>query len=453
MPLTVGLISLGCPKNLIDSEIMIGHLQREGMMMTPNPELANVMVVNTCAFIDQAKQEAVDTILDVVRARENGDYPADQKLIVAGCLSQRFHKELPDLLPEVDAFLGPDQITRLPEIIKAVMTEQLEDKNFIEGKCSYVPDCETPRFRLTPPHSAYIKIAEGCNHGCAYCIIPMIRGRHRSRSQADVVKEAQALIQSGVKEINLIAQDITYYGMDKWTEERPNRRSEVDSSKGESLASLIRALNAIEGEFWIRLLYTHPAHWSDELTCAIAECPKVARYIDIPLQHIADNMLSSMQRVTDGAYIRNLLRKIRQAVPGIAIRSTFITGFPGETEEDHQELLEFIEEFRFERAGIFTFSREEGTKAYKMPNQVHHRTKARRFNEATMLLARIASETGQDQIGKQVRVLVDAPGVGRTEWDAPDIDGSVTVPSNLPVGEFADLTITDAIAYELTANS
>lgn len=451
MSLTVGLISLGCPKNLIDSEIMIGHLQKAGMTMTPDAELADVMVVNTCAFIDQAKQEAIDAILDVVRARESGTYPENQKLIVAGCLSQRFHKELPALLPEVDAFIGPDQITRLPEIITEVMNRTVRNKNFVEGKCKYVPDWETPRYRLTPPYTAYIKIAEGCNHGCAYCIIPMIRGRHRSRSQEDVVREAEALIRAGVKEINLIAQDITYYGMDKWTDARPNRRSAVDSSRGESLASLIRALNAIEGEFWIRLLYTHPAHWSDELTAAIAESPKVARYVDIPLQHISDNMLSAMQRVTDGDYIRNLLRGIRKAVPGIAIRTTFITGFPGETEDDHQELMEFIEEFRFERAGIFTFSREEGTRAYNMPDQVHHRTKARRYNEATMLLTRIASEIGQEQIGRKIRVLVDAPGTARTEWDAPDIDGTVSVPLTLPVGEFATVTVTDAVAYELTA--
>lgn len=451
MSLTVGLISLGCPKNLIDSEIMIGHLQKAGMTMTPDAELADVMVVNTCAFIDQAKQEAIDAILDVVRARESGTYPENQKLIVAGCLSQRFHKELPALLPEVDAFIGPDQITRLPEIITEVMNRTVRNKNFVEGKCKYVPDWETPRYRLTPSHTAYIKIAEGCNHGCAYCIIPMIRGRHRSRSQEDVVREAEALIRAGVKEINLIAQDITYYGMDKWTDARPNRRSAVDSSRGESLASLIRALNAIEGEFWIRLLYTHPAHWSDELTAAIAESPKVARYVDIPLQHISDNMLSAMQRVTDGDYIRNLLRGIRKAVPGIAIRTTFITGFPGETEDDHQELMEFIEEFRFERAGIFTFSREEGTRAYNMPDQIHHRTKARRYNEATMLLTRIASEIGQEQIGRKIRVLVDAPGTARTEWDAPDIDGTVSVPLTLPVGEFATVTVTDAVAYELTA--
>lgn len=449
MSISVGIISLGCPKNLVDSEIMTGHLLKAGMTITQSPEEADVMIVNTCAFIDQAKQEAIDSILDIVRAKENGQYPAEQKLIVSGCLSQRFNSELPSLLPEVDAFIGPDQVCQIVDVINDVFASTLPDKNCIVGKCQYIHNWETPRYRLTQAHTAYIKIAEGCNHGCAYCIIPMIRGRHRSRSQADIVREAENLIRDGVKEINLIAQDTTYFGMDKWTDARPNRTSQVDSSRGESLASLIRALNDIEGDFWIRLLYTHPAHWGNELTQAIAECPKVARYVDIPLQHISDNMLSAMNRVTDGNYIRDLIRNIRKAVPNIAIRTTFITGFPGETEDDHQELMEFLDEFRFERAGIFTYSREEGTKAYKMPNQVHHRTKARRYNEASMTLARVADEIGQAQIGKQLRVLVDAPGIARTEWDAPEIDGTVKVPLSLPVGEFAIVTITDAMAYEL----
>ncbi len=451
MSLTVGLISLGCPKNLVDSEIMIGHLLREGMVMTPEPELADVMVINTCAFIEQAQQEAVDTVWEVIHARENGDYPAHQKVIVAGCLPQRFHKELAAEWVEVDAFIGPDQITQLPQIIKELMSAPQKKRSYVTGKCTYVHDSKTARFRLTPPHTAYVKIAEGCNHGCAYCAIPMIRGRHRSRSQADIIQEAKQLIADGVKELNLIAQDITYYGMDKWTDERPNRRSQVDSTKGESLASLIRALNELEGDFLIRLLYTHPAHWGKELTAAIAECSKVAKYVDIPLQHISDRMLKAMNRVTDGDYIRNLLRDIRKAVPGIAIRTTFITGFPGETEEDHEELMDFIEEFRFERAGVFTYSREEGTKAYNMPDQIDEEVKARRYNEAGMLLSRIAEEIGQEQIGKQLRVLVEAPGVARTEWDAPEIDGSVSVPLNLPVGEYATVTVTDATAYELTA--
>ncbi len=451
MSLTVGLISLGCPKNLVDSEIMIGHLLRAGMIMTPEPELADVMVINTCAFIEQAQQEAVDAVWEVIHARENGDSPAHQKVIVAGCLPQRFHKELAEEWVEVDAFIGPDQITRLPQIINELMSAPPKNRSYVTGKCSYVHDSETARFRLTPPHTAYVKIAEGCNHGCAYCAIPMIRGRHRSRPQADIIREAEQLIAEGVKELNIIAQDITYYGMDKWTNERPNRRSQVDSTKGESLASLIRALNELEGDFMIRLLYTHPAHWGSELTAAIAECSKVAKYVDIPLQHISDRMLKAMNRVTDGDYIRNLLRDIRKAVPGIAIRTTFITGFPGETEEDHEELMDFIEEFRFERAGVFTYSREEGTKAYNMPDQIDEEVKARRYNEAGMLLSRIAEEIGQEQIGKQLRVLVEAPGVARTEWDAPEIDGSVSVPLDLPVGEYATVTVTDATAYELTA--
>ena len=459
MPLTVGLISLGCPKNLVDSEIMIGHLQKAGMTMTPEPELADVMVVNTCAFIDQAKQEAIDAILDIVRARENGAYPENQKLIVAGCLSQRFRKELPALLPEVDAFIGPDQITKLPEIITQVMNRTIQDRNFIEGKCRYVPDWNTPRYRLTPPHTAYIKIAEGCNHGCAYCIIPMIRGRHRSRSQQDVVREAEALIRSGVKEICLIAQDITYYGMDKWTDERPNRRSAVDSSRGESLASLLRALNAIEGEFWIRLLYTHPAHWSDELTAAIAECPKVARYVDIPLQHISDNMLDAMQRVTDGDYIRTLLRKIRKAVPGIAIRTTFITGFPGETEEDFTQLAEFAKDVQFERMGCFAYSQEEDTPAASLPDQVEEEVKEHR---AEILMDRqmaIMEAQGLELVGQTLEVLVEGFDryaecwFGRSYRDAPDIDGKVffTTEGKRPrLGSFVKVTVTGCMDCDLT---
>lgn len=450
MPLTVGLISLGCAKNLIDSEIMIGHLQKAGMIMTPEADLADVIIVNTCSFIDKAKQESIDAILGVARARERGEAPKTQKLIVAGCLSQRFSKDLPDLLPEVDAFIGLDQVTKLPELIQRVVGGKLDHSNLVDaGKSTYIPEYDTPRYRLTPPHSAYIKIAEGCNHTCSFCVIPQIRGKHRSRSQESVVREAKMLVAAGVKEINLIAQDSTYFGMDRWVGDRPNPRSAVDSSRGDSLASLIRDLNAIEGDFWIRILYAHPAHWSDELTDAIAECSKVVRYVDIPLQHISDAMLSSMQRQTNGDHIRELLRKIKAKMPDFAIRTTFITGFPGETEEDHQELLDFIEEFRFERAGVFTYSREEGTKAYKMPNQVHHKTKARRSNEITQLLSRIANEIGQSQIGRQLRVLVDDVGTARSSWDAPDIDGSVSVSSKLPVGSFATVEIKDSLGYEL----
>ncbi len=450
MPVTVGFISLGCAKNLNDSEVMLGSLRNAGMTITDEPDLADVVVINTCSFIDKAKQESIDTILGVVEARERGEYPKDQKLIVAGCLAQRFSHELPDLLPEVNAFIGLDQITQLPDVIRQVLGGTLDNRSFVSPKSTYIPDYNTPRYRLTPRHSAYIKIAEGCNHTCTFCVIPQIRGRHRSRSLDSVVREAAMLIQSGVKEINLIAQDSTYFGMDRWQgANHATPRSRVDSTKGESLASLIRALHSIPGDFWIRILYTHPAHWSDELIQTIVDCPKVARYIDIPLQHISDNMLKTMQRQTDGVYIRNLLRNMRANIPGLAIRSTFISGFPGETENDHQELLDFIEEFRFERAGVFAYSREEGTRAYNMHNQIPERVKTRRTNDITELLARIAHEIGQEQIGRTIRVLVDAPGIARSEWDAPDIDGAVSVPKELPVGEFAKIRVTDAMAYDL----
>ncbi|MCB1211581.1 MAG: 30S ribosomal protein S12 methylthiotransferase RimO, partial [Verrucomicrobiales bacterium] len=338
----VGLVSLGCAKNLIDSEIMVGHLQQAGMMMTPEPELADVLIINTCSFIDMAKKESIGAIHEAVDSREGAQKRAKQKIIVAGCLSQRFGQELPGLMPDVDAFIGLDQITQVAPIIEGLMgKKEAEQENLVTKNSQYIPDYDTPRFRLTPKHFAYIKIAEGCNHPCSFCIIPRIRGRHRSRTQQSVVEEARQLVKSGVKEINLISQDTTYFGMDKWTDGRPKPTSGVDSSKGESLSTLIRELNKIEGDFWIRLLYTHPAHWSDDLIQAIAESPKVARYIDMPLQHISDNMLNHMRRETDSAYIRDLIRRIRSGIPGIGIRTTFIVGFPGETEADFNELIQF----------------------------------------------------------------------------------------------------------------
>jgi ribosomal protein S12 methylthiotransferase len=286
---------------------------------------------------------------------------------------------------------------------------------------------------------------------CSFCIIPQIRGRHRSRTQQSVVREVAALVQTGVKEINLISQDTTYFGMDQWQGERPKPGSPVDSSKGESLCTLLREINLIESDFWVRLLYTHPAHWSDELIQTIAECDKVAKYVDIPLQHISDRMLSAMKRVTTGNSIRDLLRRLRAGIPGLGIRTTFIVGFPGETEDDFEELLEFIREFRFERAGVFQYSKEEGTRAYQMSGQLHHMTRKSRWSRAMAELQRIAGETNQAQVGKPVRVLIEQPGVARTQWDAPEIDGSVMVDEALPVGQFADITIGDWRGYDLVA--
>ncbi|MDB6132873.1 MAG: ribosomal protein methylthiotransferase [Verrucomicrobiales bacterium] len=451
----VGLVSLGCAKNLIDSEIMIGHLRGAGMEMTADETEADVLIVNTCSFIDLAKRESIGAVQGAVDARGEDVQRKRQKIIVAGCLSQRFSKELPGLMPEVDAFIGLDQITQVAPIIEGLLgrsrTEDDAPENLVTRQPKYIPDYDTPRFRLTPKHAAYVKIAEGCNHTCSFCIIPKIRGRHRSRTQESVVREVRDLVASGAREINLISQDLTYFGMDKWTEARPNPRSPVDSSRGESLATLLRALNDIPGDFWIRVLYTHPAHWSDELIQAIAECPKVVRYVDMPLQHISDRMLKIMQRETGGDYIRDLIKRMRAGIPGIAIRTTFIVGFPGETQEDFEELLEFIRATRFERAGVFRYSREEGTKAYNLDGRVHHKTTESRWNRAMRELQVIAEEFNASHVKRTMRVLVEKPGVARTQMDAPEIDGTVFVDPALPVGEFAEVTINDWRGYDLVA--
>jgi ribosomal protein S12 methylthiotransferase len=448
----VGLVSLGCAKNLIDSEVMVGHLQQAGMAMTPEPELADVLIINTCSFIDMAKKESISAVHEAVDGRAEDKKRKKQKIIVAGCMSQRFSQELPGLMPDVDAFIGLDQVTQVAPIIQNLLgLKEPEQENHVTKKPQWIPDYDTPRFRLTPKHMAYVKIAEGCNHTCSFCIIPQIRGRHRSRTQESIVKEVQQLVASGVKEINLISQDTTYFGMDKWTDARPNPRSPVDSSKGESLATLLRALNEIEGDFWIRLLYTHPAHWSDELIQTIAECPKVARYIDMPLQHISKPMLTAMKRETDGDYIRNLIARIRKGIPDIAIRTTFIVGFPGETQADFDELVQFIETEKFERAGIFEYSREDGTRAAKMDGHLHHMTRKGRWNAAMRAIQHNVELVNQDLVGKKIRVLVEEPGVARSQWDAPDIDSTVLVPKKLKVGEFAEVTIKEWRGYDLVA--
>ncbi len=446
MSVPFALISLGCAKNLVDSEIMVGHMMAAGFHKT-EPEEAQVLIINTCAFIDPAKEEAIATIFDAIRARENGEAPAEQKIIVAGCLSQRYAKDLVKSMPEVDCFVGVDMVCKVGDIARALLDGTAE-KIYSTPRSTFMPDVDTARYRLTGKHFAYVKIAEGCNHACSYCVIPRIRGGHRSRPQENIVREVRAMVEQGVKEVNLIAQDTTYYGMDKW---KAGKTAGVDSTKGESLASLLRELNDIPGDFWIRVLYTHPAHWSKELIDTFAECDKVVKYVDIPLQHIADGILASMRRKTDGDYIRRLIRDIRAAVPGIGIRTTFISGLPGETEEQHAELRDFIREFRFERAGVFPYSREEGSLAAKMPGQVHHATKKRRANELSMMMAGIADEIGQAGVGEKLRVLVDAPGIARGPWDAPDVDAAIHVDPTLPVGEFAEVEIVDSIAYELFA--
>jgi ribosomal protein S12 methylthiotransferase len=451
----VSLISLGCAKNLIDSEIMVGHLHQAGMSVIPEAEKADVVIVNTCSFIDSSKEESIGHILEVHQNRGMKKRRKEQKLIVAGCMSQRFSKDLSNSLhDEVDAFIGLDQVTKVAPIIEEIYAKERgrneAPKSFIEGKSTYIPDYDTPRFRLTPKHFAYIKIAEGCNHPCTFCIIPQIRGRHRSRTVASVVAEARQLVKEGVKEINLISQDTTFFGMDTW-EQRPNPRTPVDSSRGTALTTLLRELNAIEGDFWIRLLYTHPAHWSDELVRTIAECPKVARYIDIPLQHISDPMLARMQRETSGDYIRGLMQRIRAGIPGIAIRTTFIVGFPGETDADIDVLCDFIRETKFERLGVFRYSQEEGTRAAKMDEQIPVKVKEARWHRVMALQKLIAADVSKSYVGRTLKVLIEEPGVARGEADAPDIDGRVYVPRELPVGEFVDVKITGFQDYDLLA--
>ena len=455
MSIKVSLISLGCAKNLVDSEIMVGHLHQAGMSVIPEAEKADVVIVNTCSFIDSSKEESLSHILEVHQNRGMKKRRKEQKLIVAGCMAQRFSKDLSTSLhDEVDAFIGLDQLTKVAPIIEEIYAKERGKKdapaNYIEGKSTYIPDYDTPRFRLTPKHFAYIKIAEGCNHPCTFCIIPQIRGRHRSRTVESVVAEARQLVKEGVKEINLISQDTTFFGMDTW-EQRPNPRTPVDSSRGAALTTLLRQLNAIEGDFWIRLLYTHPAHWSDELIKTIAECPKVARYIDIPLQHISDNMLERMQRETSGDYIRDLIKRIRAGIPGIAIRTTFIVGFPGETDADVAELCTFIKETKFERLGVFRYSQEEGTRGAKMSDQIPAKLKEARWHQTMALQQEIAREVSKNFVGRKLRILVEEPGVARGEADAPDIDGRVYVSKSLPVGEFADVKINSFHDYDLIA--
>ena len=458
------MISLGCAKNLVDAEIMLGSVLQCGMEITSRAQDADVLVVNTCAFIDSAKEESINSILEAHQQRGLSKRP-NQKLIVSGCMSQRFSSELRELLPEVDAFVGLDQVSELGEIIQSVVTggddpgrASLADAapatnlgyNFVTPHPSYIPDYDTPRFRLTPTHSAYVKIAEGCNHPCSFCVIPRMRGKHRSRNPESVLAEVRGLVKEGVREINLISQDTTYYGMDLWSQ-KAGPRQPVDSSRGPTLTALLRKIQKIEGEFWVRLLYTHPAHWSDELIETIAECDKVARYIDIPLQHIDESMLRRMQRETSRVHIEKLIGKLRAGIPGLAIRTTFIVGFPGETEAEFETLLDFIGRARFERLGIFKYSQEEGSRAAKMSNQIPAEIKNARYRIAMSIQQEIAHAIAREKVGSEIKLLVDQPHVARSEADAADVDARVILSETATVGEFTWRKITGSRGYDLLA--
>lgn len=459
------MISLGCAKNLVDAEIMLGSVLERGMQITSSAEEADVLVINTCAFIDSAKEESIDAILEA--HQERGFHKrANQKLIVSGCMSQRFSDELREQLPEVDAFIGLDQVRELGTIVERVLHRttkaergtsdpdnsafEVPPLNFVTPRPTYIPDYDTPRFRLTPAHSAYLKIAEGCNHPCTFCVIPQMRGRHRSRTPESVLTEIRALVAEGVREINLISQDTTYYGMDLW-EEKAGPRQRIDSSRGLTLAGLLRDIEKIEGDFWIRLLYTHPAHWSDELISTIAECRHVARYIDIPLQHIDESMLRRMRRETSRAHIEELIGRLRAGIPGVALRTTFIIGFPGETETEFEALLDFIERTRFERLGVFKYSREEGSRAAGMAGQIPPTVKNERHRYAMTLQQKIAREIAAAKVGTELKLLVDQPLVARTEADAPDVDARVLLSEAAPVGEFITRKVVGSRGYDLLA--
>jgi ribosomal protein S12 methylthiotransferase len=447
MSAKIGMISLGCAKNLVDAEIMLGSVLQHGMEITTSAEEADVLVINTCAFIDSAKEESIEAILEAHQQRGLSKRP-HQKLIVSGCMAQRFSRELRDALPQVDAFIGLDQVAQLGGIVERILGNQQVD--FVTPRPSYIPDYDTPRFRLTPAHSAYLKIAEGCNHPCSFCVIPQMRGKHRSRSPDSVLAEVRELVGDGVREINLISQDTTYYGMDLWPE-KAGPRQPVDSSRGPTLAALLRAIQEIEGEFWVRLLYTHPAHWSDELITTIAECDKVARYIDIPLQHIDESMLHRMRRETSRDHIENLIHKLRAGITGLALRTTFIVGFPGETDAEFEVLLEFIERTRFERLGIFKYSQEDGSRAAKMPDQIPAKIKNARHQTAMLIQQKIAYELAREKVGRELKILVDQPHSARTEADAPDVDGRVVLSKPGPVAEFIWRRIAGSRGYDLLA--
>ena len=450
----IGLVSLGCAKNLVDSEVMLGLLARDGMTLTDHAEEADVLIVNTCGFIDKAKQESIDTILKLNRLRATGRCKA---LIMTGCLTQRYPQELRQELPEVDAIVGLNEVPQIPAIVRQVLEKAEQAKQstgadpepgqvasatavYWSGPAKYVPDFSAPRLRLTPKHTAYVKIAEGCNHPCAFCSIPRIRGRYRSRPVDDVLAEIRALVAADYREINLISQDTTFYGRD------------LTGGK-ELLSELLRRAQAIPGDFWLRLLYTHPAHWTDELIATIAASDKVCRYVDMPLQHINDEMLTAMKRETSGQYIRDLIARIRKGIPGLVLRTTFIVGFPGETAVQFEELLEFIATAKFERLGVFAYSQEDHTPAGNLSAQLSDKVKAARRGKALALQQQISRQVQRSFVGQTLRVLVEKPTrtgwVGRSAADAPEIDGTVIGMDNARCGEFAEVQITGATTYDL----
>jgi len=436
--LKVSLVSLGCPKNLVDSEVMLGHLPLDRYEIVLDERQADIIIVNTCAFINDAKEESVDTILEVSDYKEQGNC---KLLVVAGCLPQRYQDVLKDQLPEVDLFIGTSEGPKIVELIEQQLQGQVPTENV--GLPDYLYDHETPRVNSSPTYSSYVKIAEGCSNHCSYCIIPQLRGKLRSRSIASVVTETQNLAAQGVTEIILIAQDITDYGADR--------------NDGATLEKLLKELVKVDKIVWIRLLYAYPDGVSNELIELIATEEKICKYLDLPLQHIDDHLLAQMNRHLDEVQTRDLVQRLRDRIPDLTLRTSFIVGFPGETNEQFNKLLKFVGEGHFERVGVFRYSREDGTVAAKLPEQVPARTKKSRLNKLMKAQARVSFNKNRALIGRTELILVEGYSdetdlllKGRSARQAPDIDGQYLITSGMAdVGEYVQLKITDSSEYDL----
>ncbi len=434
----LAVVTLGCEKNLVDSEVMMGLVAQKGYQVVQNPLEADVIIVNTCGFIDAAKEESVETILSMAQLKDAGSCKA---LLVAGCMAQRYQDELITEIPEIDGIVGTGEYFRIGELIEAAMHG--EEKPQFVGNPVYLYDELTPRM-TTGGASAYVKIAEGCDHSCTFCIIPKMRGKFRSRPIESIVAEARSLVSQGVKEIMLIAQDSTQYGLDVYGKR--------------NLHGLLEALNEVEGLEWIRLHYAYPGFFTDEVIDAFARLPKVAKYIDMPLQHSEDHILKAMRRPGQQAQIRKLIAKIRDRVPDVAFRTSLIVGFPGESEQDFDNLCRFVREIGFDRIGVFTYSPEEGTPSADMDGQVPQEVKERRASMLMEVGREVAAKRNAERVGRVLKVLIESqdtnnPGIyiGRTEYDAKEIDGQVFVTGNreIRIGDMVNVRITHSYDFDL----